>query len=897
MNNFKQAKWYKLPVKEIEKKLNTDIKNGLTDAKVVNRQKRYGKNIFQKTEKETLASRIIKQIKNPLVLILLVAGLGTLFLSEYVDTAVIFVAVFINVIIGVFQEKRASLSFEKLVECQEKYATVIRDKKKIVINAEELVVGDIIVIEAGMYIPADIRIFEYKNLTVDESALTGEWIGVVKDSNVIDKKTHITGQLNMLWMGTLVSSGTALGIVVETGNKTQIGVIAKNLVYTENTQTPLQKSIKKLASFLAKFTFISIVVILFLGILRGESISEMLLVGIALAVAVMPEGLPAAVTVVLAIGMESILKRGGLVKNLLAAETLGSTTIILTDKTGTLTMAEMRVASVVSYKSTTEEWKKEKKEIFEIEDERDVLDMAILTSDAFVEGKDQALSEWIVRGRPVERAVVLAGLLSGKSQDSLLDIQPRIDFLPFESSRRFVASLNKTKKLDTNRVYISGAPELLLERASFVYSDKKKIKITDEIRKKLELVQKKQSSEGMRVIGVSYKDVEWNVFSKKETDPDTILENTVFAGFIILHDPLRKEVKQSIETAKLAGARIIMLTGDNPITAAKIAQEAGIKRKESSVLIGKDIQDLNDEELFDAIKKTDVFARVLPEQKLRIVRLLKSKDYVVAMTGDGINDAPALRSADIGIALGSGTEVAKEASDVVLINNSFSVIVGAIEEGRRILDNLKKIVAYLLSTSFSEIFIVGGALVIGAPLPLLPVQILWTNILEEGFMNFAFAFEPKEEDVMRRDPQSSAMKNILTPNLKKLIIIISLITGVMLMSLYFFLLYLNIPIEKIRTYMFIALSIDSIFFALSIKNLHKPIWKIKIFSNMYLLISLSLSLFILVASLTVPMLQRLLSLTPPSLSEFGLILVLGIINLVIIEFTKYFVFERQKQVI
>ncbi len=898
MNNIKTTAWYKLSVKEIEKRLNTNIENGLTDAKVINRQNRFGKNIFEKTKGETFVDRIFKQIKSPLVFILIIAGIGTLLLGEYLDMTVIFIAVLINIIIGVFQEKRASLAFEKLVQSQEKFATVVRDGKKVVIKAEELVPGDIVSIEGGMYIPADIRIVEYKNLSINESALTGEWINVTKDSDVIKKEIHVTGQSNMVWMGTLVSAGTALGIVVETGNKTQIGSIAKSLAYAEETQTPLQKSIKKLAKFLANFTLISVAMILLLGILRGENIAEMLLISIALAVAVMPEGLPAAVTVVLALGMEAILKRGGLVRNLLAAETLGSTTTILTDKTGTLTMAEMRVASIVSYGSLTSTLKKEKTGFFGVEDERDVLDMVVLTSDAFVEGREQALAEWIVRGRPVEKAVVLAGLESGISQESLLKMQPRIDFLPFESKRRFAASLHKMEKSETNRVYVSGSPELLLEKAHFIYLNKKKIRLTDKIREEMKSVQKEKGSEGMRLIGIAYKDVAWKTFPKKEVDgKDTVLGGIVFAGFVVLHDPLRPDVVESIKIAKEAGARIIMLTGDNPATASKIAQEAGIKRKESGVLTGNDIEKLDDDELWEALKITDVFARVLPSQKLRIARLLKFKGHVVAMTGDGINDAPALRIADIGIALGSGTEVAKEASDIILINNSFSIIVAAIEEGRRILSNLKKIVVYLLSTGFSEIFIVGGALLAGAALPLLPAQILWVNILQEGFMNFAFAFEPKEEDIMKRDPRSSAMKNILTPNLKKLIMLIALVTGVFLMLLYFFLLYLDLPIEEIRTLMFISLSVSSLFFAFSIKNLHKPIWEIKILSNKYLLVSLTVSTLMLVVALTLPPLQKLLSLTPPSMFEFGLILVLGLFNLAVIEFVKYLVFKRKKQVI
>ncbi len=894
MNNIKTTQWYRISTREIEKKLNTNIKSGLEKEKIAISQKKNGKNKFKELKTETFFDRVVKQIKSPLVFILIIAGIGTLLLSEYLDAIVIIVAVLINVAVGVFQEKRASLAFKKLVQSQEKFATVIRDNKKVVIKAEDLIQGDIIFIEGGMYIPADIRIVEQKNLSINEAALTGEWVNVIKDSETIDEKTHITGQLNMLWMGTLVSAGTAKGIVVEIGNKTQIGEVAKDLAYKENTQTPLQKSIKKLATFLAKFTLASVLIILFLGIIRGESFSEMLLVGIALAVAVMPEGLPAAVTVVLALGMEEILKRGGLVRNLLAAETLGSTTTILTDKTGTLTMAEMRVASVFTYNSLKSKIKKPDIEHFVIKDERDVLNMAILTSDAFVEGEGEALSEWVVRGRPVEKAIILAGLESGVNQEDLLKTQHRVDFLPFESKSRLVASLNVTKKSGINRVFMSGSPELLLEKARFLYIDKKKTKITEKVRKEMELVQKKKSSEGLRLIGVAYKDVKWEKIPTSENN-DALLEDIVFAGFVILHDPIRADVADSIKTAQDAGARVIMLTGDNPATAGKIAQEAGIKREGTKVLLGDDISELNDNELLNALKTTDVFARVLPSQKLRIAKLLKSDGQIVAMTGDGINDAPALRSADIGIALGSGTEVAKEASDMVLINNGFNVIVNSIEEGRRILDNLKKIVAYLLSTSFSEIFVVGGALIIGAPLPLLPAQILWTNILEEGFMNFAFAFEPKEDDLMKRDPRDSSMKSILTPNLKKLIMIIAITTGVILMLLYFFLLYLKLPIEEIRTFMFIALSIDSIFFSFSIKNLHKPIWKIKLFSNKYLLVSLSISVVMLIASLTVPPLQELLSLSPPSMSEFGLIVVLAVMNLTVIELAKYLIFERKNK--
>ncbi|MBU0722705.1 HAD-IC family P-type ATPase, partial [Patescibacteria group bacterium] len=382
--------------------------------------------------------------------------------------------------------------------------------------------------------------------------------------------------------------------------------------------------------------------------------------------------------------------------------------------------------------------------------------------------------------------------------------------------------------------------------------------------------------------------------NKNSDFPINILEDIVFSGFIILHDPLRSDVKESIKIARGAGAEVIMLTGDNPITALKIAEEAGIALSSATVLTGAEIEQLDDKKLLEILHHQKVFARVLPSQKLRIVHLLKSQGEIVAMTGDGINDAPALQCADLGIALGSGTDVAKEASDIVLLNNSFSIIVKAIEEGRRIRDNLKKIIVYLISTSFSELFIISVAIIaMGKELPILATQILWINIIEEGFMNFAFAFEPGEADIMKRNPKESSMKEIVTPNLKKLIAIIVLTTGVFLITLYFVLLRLEIDIEKIRTIMFIALSVSSIFFAFSIKNLHKPIWKINPFSNKYLVFTLLANFGVLIIALVLPPLQTLLSLTPLSGNEFFLIIGIGLINLCIIEIGKYIVFRNK----
>jgi Ca2+-transporting ATPase len=432
----------------------------------------------------------------------------------------------------------------------------------------------------------------------------------------------------------------------------------------------------------------------------------MVLLAIAVAVAAMPEGLPAAVTVVLALGMENILKRGGLVRNLLAAETLGNTTVILTDKTGTITKAQMHIADILTERSIFHKTGKVPlKDTLGEHDKEDVLSMLLLTSDGYVEGEKNTLGEWVVHGGPIERAVILAALESGIHQQELLAQTPRLDFLPFESKQRFVASLHRHggEGSDKRRIYVAGAPEYLLEKAHFVYSEGEKKKMTNVARDMIARCQLVESETGMRIVGVGYAEVSGlDSFDKKDFSfENEILSRFVFSGLVVLHDPIREDVKSSIMTAQKAGTTVIMMTGDNPVTALRIAEEVGIALHGATALTGNDTDLLSDDELLAALCTTRVFARILPQQKLRIVRLLKSQGEIVAMTGDGINDAPALRNADIGIALGSGTDVAKEASDLILLNNSFSIIVAAIEDGRRILDNLKKIIAYLLATRFS----------------------------------------------------------------------------------------------------------------------------------------------------------------------------------------------------
>lgn len=867
--------------------LNTDLKAGLTSKEAAKRLVLNGANELISEDGFDIFRNIAKQFKSPLVLILLIAGFATLLLREYLDSTVIFIAIFINISVGAFQEGRASKAFEVLNQSQEKFATVIRDGEKIVINAHDLVLGDIVELVGGSYVPADIRLIEEKNLSINESALTGEWVSVSKGVGVMKEGVPLVEKRNMVWMGTLVSHGLGLGVVVETGMKTEVGKIAKHLSKKIERNTPLQQNVRSIAHFLVYMIGAIVIAIVAIGLLRGQPLVEMLLIAIAIAVASAPEGLPAAVTIVLAVGMEDILKKGGLVRNLLAAETLGSTTTILTDKTGTLTEARMKLHGLHTL------WGIEKKVTETKKDNTELLRMAMHSSDAFIEGVVDESGKLNIHGRPIEKAIMAASIDAGLIEGVSYSKCPRLDLLAFESSRRFAVSLNNCRGERQNTLYFSGAPEVLLAKSDYVYVDGNTHVLTEAAKRKFLDTQNSLSADGLRFIGVAIKKVKEKTLPDSFEDDKSMTEKLTFVGLLSFIDPIRKDVPAAIELAKHAGAHVIMVTGDNPETARNIAVSVGIAKSGAEVIRGSDIDDMSDEELLFELRNVNIFSRILPEQKLRLVQILRDAGEVVAMTGDGVNDAPALRRADIGVAVGSATEVAKEASDLVLLNNSFSILTEAIAEGRRVIDNLKKIVAYLLSTGFSEVIVIGGALIAAAPLPLLPTQILWANIVEEGFMSFAFAFEPRAGDVMDRDPRSSRSKNILTAEIKKTIFIISVITGIFLLFLYYLLLQVGIAIEEVRTFMFAALSLDSIFFAFSFKNLRAPIWKIPLFSNRYLLISLAISSFFLVAALTVPFLQKLLSLVPLTFGEILFLVAIGIINLFIIEIVKYMVFGRR----
>lgn len=874
-----------IPEGEVLLHFKSDPQAGLSDADIKSRKQRFGANALTRVKEGGILHRVLLQFKSPLVLVLFGAGIVTILLHEYIDAGVIFLALVLNVTVGAFQEERASHAFERLNASQQHVARVLRDGSLRELNVEELVPGDIVELQAGSYVPADMRLIHSKELSINESALTGEWAAVPKSEKLLSKPMPLAEQTNMVWMGTLVTGGYGRGVVVEIGDRTQVGLIAKELHNKDVRRTPLEESIRELARFIMYLVLGALVIIFALGILRGQPLAELFLLSIAVAVAAMPEGLPAAVTVVLALGMEAILKRGGLVRNLLAAETLGATTVILTDKTGTLTRAQMQLVELKTLESL------ESHRSTYTDDDRELLRFAVLASDAFIEGEPTE-GPALVRGRPVETALILAGLDLQISQRELLVQYPRLDYLQFASERRYGASLNSAGK--GNRLHVSGAPELLIESSTYVYFEGKRRRFTPEIKQQFLETFTRESADGMRVIAAGYKDVDFSDIHEvsEEKGSHALLSHLTFMGLLAFSDPVREDVPDAMRQVLSAGARVIMVTGDNPQTAQKIARDAGIAGENLVVYTGDDIEKRDDVALYTLLKSAHVFARTLPAQKLRLVRVLKERGEVVAMTGDGVNDAPALQNASIGVAVGNATAVAKEASDIVLLNNSFSIIVSAIEEGRRILDNLKKVVAYLLATSSGEIIVIGSALLVGAPLPFLPTQILWANMVVEGFMSFAFAFEPKEKDVMLRNPRSHSVRTVLTDELKKLIFIVGGITGAILVTLYFALLNLELPLAEIRTIMFVALSLGAIFFAFSFKSLDKPLWRINLFSNRFLLIALLISVCTLAIAMFLPPLRYVLGLTVLSPQAWGLLLCVGVANLLTIECVKFFVFRR-----
>lgn len=853
---------------------------GLTVSEVRTRQKKSGTNTFTQSKRETTFDRIVKQFKSPLAFVLILAFCVTVALAEYIDAGVIALAFTVAVAVGVLQEGKASRAFLKLAESQVHTATVLRGGKKQQIKAQELVLGDIVVLHAGIQIPADIRLTHAKLLTVNEATLTGEWMAVDKGVRAVSVGTPFAEQSSMAWMGTFVSEGYGMGVVVAIGDATAVGILAKSVREVEEVETPLQGEMRHISNVMLYIIGGLVVSIFAIGLMQSQSMHDMLLMAIAIAVASIPEGLPAAVTIVLALGMEALLKRGGLVRNLLAAETLGSTTYVLTDKTGTLTQATMSVTAILLEDGVSVE----RADFSEFKSVRALFEISLAAVDAYT---DESTQSHTVHGDDVEKAILMTAKELGISETRDSFRSQRIDYLAFTSENRFAGGL--VENAHSFRLCVNGAPSHILARATSVVREHGKEVLHDEARMHISQTIAKYTSEGKRLIAVGYKDVSYDEIPEHDT---ALLEDIVLAGILVIDDPIRKGISKAITGVQSAGARVVLITGDNPQTALSIARQAGITDAEGIALTGDDLARLSDEELVIALRDISVFARVLPKQKMRIAMVLQQNGEIVAMTGDGINDAPALRRANIGIAIGSGTEVAKEASDMVLLHDSFETIYAAIEEGRRVISNLRKIVGYLLSTSLTEVALIATALLAGAAVPILPAQILWANMIEEGLMGVAFAFEKGDKNAMKQKPQDIHEEGLISKSMLWFMAFVVTVLSMVTVSLYLYLRYLEVPLDQLRSVMFLAISIDSLFISFSFRSLSVPIWKIPLHTNLFFVGSFVLSLCMLALVLTIPFFQYVLSYVPLPFELLLLPLMAGVASLMTIEIGKALFFEK-----
>lgn len=871
--------WYTLPYEGALEAFGSHKEHGLT-SEVAAKRLAQGRNSLRASSIDTVWKRVEHQLKSPIAVVLLFAAFATLFISHYSDALVIALALVVNIIIGVFQERKAGNAFAALAKEEAPKAVVIRDGLKREIASDEVVTGDLVVLSSGAKVPADIRLIEVHGLLVRESMLTGEWLPVEKGTQEVKEGTPLAERLCLAFAGTLVEAGGGTGVVTATGGDTELGAIARELSKAKRTETPLQKDMKSIARLLLVIVAVVIVLIGALALYQGMTVGDTLLIAISIAVASIPEGLPAAVTVVLALGMQRILKKGGLVRNLLAAETLGATSIILTDKTGTLTEGSMKAVGFVTLSGTTE--------TADGASAHTMLRAAVLASDGYIEEADNpaTLADQIVaRGRPMEQAILLAGLEEGFSERILRNQFPRIDELHFSSMRRYGGML--VKEEGGHVAYVTGVPELFLTHATRSMGARGgERRFVHEHAQFYEEALLRAAREGKRVLAVGRIETDAKAFPDEEEKLDSFVQGLELLGFIIFSDVIRKDAQSSVRKMQEAGARVIMLTGDNPETALWFATQVGIAEAGAKVYTGAHFKDMPDEGLLELLRNNTVFARVVPTDKLRIARVLTSAGEVVAMTGDGVNDAPALEASAIGVALGSGTDVAKEASDLVLLDDNFSVITYAIAEGRRLRDNVKKMLAYMLSTNFSEIFVITSSLIVGLPIPILPTQIMWANLIEGGAMNVALAFEPLYPSAMKRSPKHTDIAKVLSNDLLKLIVSVGTLTGLMLIALHFYLVGTGIPEEELRTIMFGAISASSVAGAFSLKSFGTRLWKLPLFSNPWLLVSLLCSLLMLLAALFVPFIQAIVHTVPVSLYDLLIILAAGVLNLFLIELSK-----------
>lgn len=876
--------WWTLPLEEILRELGTGPA-GLTTKEAEERLERYGKNVLQEEARETRLQVFLRQFESILIAILIVAAAVSFLVGELLDAAAILIIVILNALLGYSQEWQAGEAIEALKKMLVQRAVVIRDGKQQEIDASLVVPGDIVVLEMGERVPADLVIVEATSLQVDEAALTGESAPVDKAPGMLPSGTVLAERSNMVFAGTTVVNGRGRGVVVATGMETEFGKIAGLSQAVTAEPTPLSRQMAILGRDIGVIALGIAVVTVVVGVLQQRELLEMFLVGVSLAVAVIPEGLPAVVTLTLAIGIKTLMQKNCLIRRLPASETLGAVSVICTDKTGTLTRNEMAVVRVrtagLDVAVTGTGYAPEGEFLLDgrAVDPRDFPGLwqflrAVLLCNHATLTRDGD-GGWRIFGTPTEGALVVAAAKAGLSRD---ECPAAVGEFSFDSTRKRMTIIYHEEEGDV--AYVKGAPEVLLDRSSRVFMDGSVVALTDDLRGTIRQEIAGYASEGLRVLGAAYRPLPAGL----PRTADAVEEDLVFLGFAGILDPPRPEAAEAIRLCRSAGIDVIMITGDNPLTAYAIAQALGLSSE--GALTGAELEALTDDELETRLRTTKILSRVTAEHKLRVIDVLSREQAVIAMTGDGVNDAPALKKASIGIAMGiKGTDVAKESSDMILVDDNFASIVAGIEEGRREYDNITRFTHYLLSSNVGEIVAIVGGLLLGLPLILIPVQILWINLITDGLTALALGLEPAEPDVMRRRPRDPG-EPILTGRM--FLVILALGAWIGLLTLYIFSGLYAVDLDRARTMVFSGLIVFELYNVLNFRSFRFPLHGIGFFSNPALLYAILGSLVLQALVVYVPVFQIFLGTAPLTLADWWVLALFGLPILLAGEIYKIF---------
>ena len=886
-----QEKWFSKSGEDVAKFFETDMIKGLSSEQVEEKRSVYGTNEIVSKNKKSIAKMILEQFQDFMIIVLIIAAiisgvLGQMNGEGFTDSIIILVIVILNAVIGVIQELKAQKSLESLKNLSAPHSKVIRDGKLQDLESKYLVPGDIVVLETGDYVPADLRLIEAVNLKTQEAALTGESLPVEKTTEKIDKEDiGIGDRLNQAFSSSLVTYGRGKGIVVSIGMQTEVGKIATMLDSVDDSETPLSRRLEALGKTLGIAALVICLVIFAVGsFVHGREIFEMFMTAVSLAVAAIPEGLPAISTIVLSIGVQRMVKRNAIIRTLPSVETLGSATVICSDKTGTLTQNKMTVEKIF-YNN----------EIFGVEEKRyNVDDHLRLLMNSMILCNDTKVTkdgeEFKLAGDPTETALVDLGIKLNMLKTTMDDENPRVEEIPFDSERKLMSTVNNTNQ--GLFVYTKGGVDEILSKCSKIYLDNQEMTLSAENINYIKQVNEEMAKGALRVLAMAYKRVD-KVPTRDEMN--NLESELVYIGMVGMIDPARPEAKEAVEKCKTAGIKPVMITGDHKVTAMAIAKDIGILENESEAITGSELEKMPQEELEKNVKNYSVYARVSPEHKVRIVKAWQSQGEVVAMTGDGVNDAPALKTADIGAAMGIvGTDVAKEAADVVLTDDNFATIVSAVEEGRRIYDNILKAVQYLLSSNIGEIIVLFVATMFGwLAEPLLPIHILWINLVTDSLPALALSVDPAEKDIMKRKARKD--KNIFSKGMTFRVIYQGIMVGVL--TLLAFCIGCRFDFASLanpevamtaQTMAFAVLAMSELVHAYNVRSNKESIFKIKLKTNMVLVLATLVSLLLMVVVLGVPVLQGMFEVTELSITNWAWVILLSLAPLTIVEILKLF---------